>query len=53
MAKYLPEFCLSILEVLNCTNISEKSFGEIVEMIIKDKAVAKLEKDTKEKLDST
>ena len=51
MARFLPEFCLSLIGVLNSTNISENSFEEIIEMIIKDEAVKAVEKEKQKALD--
>ena len=52
MAKLLPEYSLPVIEILNNTNISEESFTEILEMIIKDEAVKKVEKKTEDALDN-
>ena len=52
MAKYLPEFCLSLVGILNETNISEESFNEILEMIIKDEAIKALDKKKQDSFDT-
>lgn len=52
MATFLPEFVLPLVGILNNTNISENSFEEIIEMIIKDEAVKEVEKKNKKALDN-